>query len=858
MRQIYFLILLSFLSLTCSKSPEELQKDSDRFYNRALEYYERGYLNQSLELFEKVIKIENKLNNLHRKANCFIYLGLIYYQISDFNKSLNYYNQSLQILRSIKDKKNELLVMNNVAGIYANLGQYDEAIKIYSEIIGSSLIFADKESEAIASVNLGEVYQEIWDFDKSFEYFNKAFESYQILGELKGKIYTLNKIGELLISSKNFSAALKTFDMAFEILNKTGTKYLIQEIYNNIGVIYFYENQISRAKEIFEIALNSIQPSESNQQILISIKNNLGDCEFKNQSFSKALEYYTEALSLSESSFLKFLSPILQLKIAKCYEQLYFIYDDLKDKNQAKRFFQYAISRFEENSDLKNLQKALTIVASFYFRTGEFKKTLEFFSKLESLNTQIKLKPDDHLRYFVIKPEYDFGFIKALIEHGKSFEALKFIETIKFQQSIEFFLRFRDFKFLREGLSDKFQLLKRFILEKDTYEMLLIQEISLPSAQRIKEKIKIARKEINDASEKINDLFESLTNDFLFLKFIAQDKSTPKFVSDQNVIYVEILPTSEYLIFFFISNKGISSKSIKINNHNLSFNLKIFRANLNEFKQHELKEFSSQNFGEIADKLISEVNKIDTDVGEIIFLINGTEFDFITHLFYSKKYKQFIVERFNISYSYFINEKKNNTQIKSIGVLGGGKVNQAEYLKNIKSPKSENYSINTDKMTTQRKIKIGLSEEKNQKINNQITHDNINLDCIISLDELFINESSPELIFYDLKSNQNNSRFYLRQLLSFQPKLLILKSIQSEDIIRLIHMLSLFSFSNTSNVILPMIKQTQDFTSNFLYNYIKRVENKNLNTATREFFNMINNTTIENANRHFYWIKFKN
>ncbi len=858
MRKIYFVILLSFLSLTCSKSPKELQKDSDRFFNQALDYYERGYFNQAAQLFHKVIDIEKKLNNIQRKANSFIYLGLIYYQISDFNKSLNNYNQALENFKTINDKKSELIVMNNVAGIYANLGQYDEAIKIYSEIIGKSLIFADKESEAVASLNLGEVYQELWDFDKSFEYFNKAFESYEILGDIKGKIYTLNKIGELFIASKNFPAALKSFDMALEIINKTGTIYLIQEIYNNTGLVYFYEDQIFRAKEIFELALNSVQTAESNQQILISINNNLGDCEFKNQSFSKALEYYKEALNLSENSFLKFLSPILQLKIAKCYEQLYFIYDNQSDKNQAERFFQFAISRFEENYDLQNLQKALTIVSSFYFKTGEFKKSLELFSKLESFNLQIKLKPDDHIRYFAIKPEYDLAFIRTFCERQKSFEALKLIETIKLQQSLEYFLRFRDFKFLSKEVSDKFQLLKSLILKKDTYETILNQELSLPSAQRIKEKIKIARKEINDISKKINDLILSLSDDFSFLKLITKEKSFPKFVLDENTIYIEFFPAGEYLNFFIISNKEIKSKSIKINNHNLSFSLKIFRTNISEFNQNELKEFSSQNFGEIADELLSEVNKIGNNVTELIFLINGTEFDFVSHLFYSKRYNQFIAESFNISYSYFIREKKSDNQINSTGVLYGGELISADYLQNKKSSKAESLSSNKDKKTSQRDLKIDLSKDIRQKINNQNTQGNINLDCIISLDEFFINQSSPEFIYSGIKSNRNSSRFYLRQLLSFKPKLLILRSIQSDDIFKAPYILSLFSFSNTSNVILSMIKQTQDFTSNFLYNYIKRVENKNINLATKEFFDMIKNTTTKNTNQDFYWIKFKN
>ncbi|MCX8056322.1 MAG: tetratricopeptide repeat protein, partial [Ignavibacteria bacterium] len=242
------LIILTFITLiSCSKSPDELKKDSERFLNQALDYYERGYLSQSAELLEKVIEIEDKLGNLERKANCYIYLGLINYQISDFNKAKNNYQKALEIFRQRNDKKNELLVLNNIAGIYSILGKYNDAIKIYSDVLGKSLIFADKESEAIVSLNLGELYQELWDFEKSFDYFNRAYDAYEILGDVKGKLYTLKKISDLFILSKNYPNAIKTIDMAFELSKKNGVKYLTQEFYNNLGLIYFYENQVSKA-----------------------------------------------------------------------------------------------------------------------------------------------------------------------------------------------------------------------------------------------------------------------------------------------------------------------------------------------------------------------------------------------------------------------------------------------------------------------------------------------------------------------------------------------------------------------------------------------------------------------------------
>lgn len=851
MNKIYFLVFSTFLFLSCSKSPDELKQESERFFNQALDYYERGYLTQAADLFEKVISIENKIGNEQRKANCYIYLGLINYQVSDFIQAKNYYESALKIFNSLNDKRNQLLVLNNIAGIHSILGEYDDAIKIYLDIIGKSLIFADKESEAIASLNLGELYQELWDFEKSFEYFNKSYDAYEILGDVKGKIFTLNKIGELFIASKNFQNALKSFDMAFEIINKSGVKYLNQEIYNNIGLIYFYENQISKAREIFEIALNSLQSQETNQHILISLKNNLGDCEFHNQAYSKAIEYYKEALNLSEQSFLKFLSPVLQLKLAKSYEKLYFINNQESDKKSAERFYQFAVNRFEENNDWKNLQKALTSIASFYTRIGEQKKSIEYSERLGDIKFLIELKPDDHLKYFAIKPDYDFSFLTSVVNQNSE-DAFRFIQKLKFQNSLQYFLRFRNFEFLEKNLAEKFENLRKEQLALNTYQNIFTQEISLPSSQRIKEKVKIASKKSEEAEDKIKLILNSLYNSYPVLEFILYEKSITEIYKDNQLVFVELFPTEQNLICFLVSSKGLSVKMIKSDEENLNFNLQILRKNLDEFSFEDLKNFSSLNFGYIADELVNFILSVNPEVKEINFLINGTELDFLPHFFYSKKKKQFISEIFNTGYSLFISKNSGESNLKSIGFLRKGS------LTSFKDSKLEttNLSIsNQDKKKSElgRKIRIGFSEESKPNVKTSYDKHLKKFDFIISFDELIFNSISPELTYFE-----SQNRFYLSNFLKSHPKFFLMKLVKYNEHKSLILFFSQFYFAGVDWIIFPLTKKSQEITENFLYNYTKRVENKNLMNATKEFFESLKNDYKEKFISELHWLKFIN
>lgn len=856
MKKIYFLILILFLVISCSKSPEELKQDSDRFFNQAIDYYERGYLNQSADLLKKVIHIENKLGNNQRKGNCYIYLGLIDYQVSNYNSARNNYEKALSIFRSLKDKRTELVVMNNLAGIHSLLGEYEEAIKIYSEIIGKSLIFADKESEAIASLNLGDLYQELWDFEKSFEYFDRAYNAYEILGSVKDKIYTLNKIGELFIVSKNYSGALKTFDMAIEILNKSGEKYLIQEIYNNIGLIYFYEGQISKAKEFFELAFNLIPSSNSNQQILISLKNNLGDCEYQNQVFSKAIEHYKIALSYSESSYLKYLSPVIQLKIAKSYEQLYFVNSQENDRKLAERFFQFAINRFEEIHDWKNLQCALSSVANFYFRLDDLKSSAEYFKRLQELKILIDLKPDDNLKSFALKPEFDFSFIPALIDQNKIEEVFKLIESLKFQNAFEYFLRFQSFNFLEEILSKKVENLKKDFLLLNTYQKIFTQEISLPASQRIKEKIRIASKKIEETNKRTEEIIESLLEELVNYKFLFLNGGVTELVKDSSKIYVELIPVEQSLICFFLSSSGLSAKVLRLNMDNLKFNLQILSGNLENFTFDELKNFSVLNFSQIADEILSEIYSKHSGVKEIISLINQKETDFLLHLFYSKKYNQFISQNFDVSYSFFIPCKIPNKELKSMGLLKDGILMPSNELVSTKRFKNS-IQLNTEKkVKIKQGFRIGLQEKikiEDDK-NNPLGFNNLN--GVIVFDDLVINNSTPELTYFESKNKQ--TRFLLRRLMDFRVNFILIRSLRSIALKELAIFLSLFSFSEVALMIIPISESPQEITENFLYNYITRVENKDLKFASLEFFDKLKNETKIKSKTDLLWIKFIN
>ncbi len=842
MKKIYLLFPLLVILIACSKTPEKLKQDSDRFFNQATDYYSRGYLKQALDLFNKVIKIESKLGDEQRRANSYLYIGLIHYTLNDYDSALESYEHALNIFKSLKDIRSELLVLNNIAGIYSNLGNYKKAIDVYKEVIGKSLIFADKESEAIASLNIADVYSELNDFNTSFDYLNKSFDAYEVLGDTRGKIFVLNKIGELFIAAGNFPQAMKSFELAFELMNKNQQRYLIQEIYNNIGLIYFYENQITKAREIFELALNAIRSTESNQLILISIYNNLGDCDFKNSSYSKAIEEYKKALNICDNSYFKFLSPLFLLKIAKSHEKLYYMNSDEQFKKSAERFYKYAINRFEENGDDRNLKKALTSISSFYFRINEDKEALKFIKKLNDLNFPIQVKENDYDKLFALRPEFDYSFLSGLVKEKRYEEAYLIVVNQKIENALETFLKFYDFSFLDEELNEQFIKLKQEIFLKNTFQNIIIQELALPSAQRVREKIRAVEKKLIDTNRNVQKLLENLSIKFSIIKTILENQLFYKTKEFDNKLYIEIIPTEENLIVFFVSRGIIKAKLLSEDIESLIFSYQILEQNLDNFSTEQIISYSAQNFGSLTDEILSEIYKINPSISELIFLLNDSKLNLLSHYLYSNNHKKFLSEMYDIKYTYLFNNNLTGRRLSSIGILKNGEFfDEDTFLQ-----RNENMSVQKkvsaqNKSSYERKIRIGF-KEKTSTSAGLTKNNNSEFSLLIIFDHMVIKQVSPELTYFESGNGRGGTKHetYLKEILKLKPEMLLFLNLKSENFPKLIFLMKIFEFTKTS-CILPVTEIANEISENFLYNYMKRVQDKTLSEAFKIFHDSFKN-----------------
>ena len=807
------IIILSIISISCKESKEELKLKGDRLFLQASDYYERNYYNQAERYFKELVKIDTKLDNLERRANVFTYLGLIRYNRSDFFSAMNYYESALSDFKLLYSKEPHLnlrksinLVLNNIAGIHSILGNFTEAISIYKKIITESLLAVDKESEIIAYLNLGAAYREMWDFEKAYEYYQKAFHSYEIINDDKGKIYTLYKIGELFLESRDFYGALKTFDMILELNRKTNTNYLIAQTYNKIALMYFKQKEYSRAEELFLMAEKKLikqmdlQKDEdeyfsigSSIYDLIIVYNNLGDCAFRNQSYSKAISYYKKAFEITESSIHKFLVPIIQYKIAKSFESLYLLGGTEDYWKNAERYFNYSLNRLEMNEDNQTLSSVLTNYLSFRYRSGKTDIDNSILDALSKLSFQFKIKPTEWELDFAIGLEKDFSFAPLFIKNNKTEILYKILLQDKASKIFSYFLRLNDFSPLSVEINETILRLKENIYKQNSYQEILIKEKALPSRQRDREKLKIVKSNLKSLDKLIKQQIDTLTNlDKNFHDLFSLNINYNQISSEK--LFIEFLPTEDKLIIFFISNKGIEAKIILTDLLMQKYNLALIRNNFTLYDYSSLKQSIKTSFKEIIEILtnkIREFYKGDFTKGKIFFLISGNEYDFIPHLFYSDEIGGYLIEKLSIGYSVSVYPREIPTT-GSITIFC-----DETQTKNLKSLNNMN------------KISIINVPEKLIEGTKLLVWTN-----------LFLNSENPNQNYIKMH-DESSSLIYLNKILASKPISIVFKNIETSSSNDLFIFSGLLKLYRVKFSLLPIQKIDDEISKNFLYNCLK-------------------------------------
>lgn len=373
---------------------ESLSKDSNnkfRNYLKAFISYQKGNYSEAIKLLEN----EKDFYQLYLLSHSYRASG-------DYQKANTLLDSCLIIYP--KDKPDYVKVIISKGSIFLLSGKYDEAKKLYQSGYELALIKDNKKETIKALVNLAILNDYDGEVEEAQKKLQLAMELAMEIEDIELQALIFSETGVSFTYSGDIIAARKNYEKSLEIYKKLKNYERLANLSSNIGLLYIQTGNFSAAIKSFEEGLEFAK-----ENIVSKILNlrGLGDVYSNISDYSKALDYYNQAKTLSEkinnvnqktlsemsigTLFYNLNKPNKALTIFKqisneiegvndpyFLEDLYFkialAYSDLDSLLIAENFFRKALSISENLGDVYYENLIPTYLANNFIKAKEFNK----------------------------------------------------------------------------------------------------------------------------------------------------------------------------------------------------------------------------------------------------------------------------------------------------------------------------------------------------------------------------------------------------------------------------------------------------------------------------------------------------
>jgi CHAT domain-containing protein len=276
--------------------------------------YYYGKMTDAIVFFEQANTFAQKTQDIYILSQALYYVGFSYLRDGKPYKAVDIMNQALDECKKYDYQKGIALSYFGIAFVNYYISEKQKALDFF------------KKSDSLIPAN--------------FEWMEKA----RIVNMI-GLIYM--QFGELDVAESNFQKAVAYYEKANYLLGKITTSTLLAET-------YLLKSDLDKAKQTYEF-LAALSAKIDDKFRLASIKEGLGNVEYRKNKFDAAIKSYLEALNIYKNIGVKL--PGIENLLGNAYKQN-------RDYQTARNYYNSALRTTRQTKDFLQLSNTLFNLAS--------------------------------------------------------------------------------------------------------------------------------------------------------------------------------------------------------------------------------------------------------------------------------------------------------------------------------------------------------------------------------------------------------------------------------------------------------------------------------------------------------------
>ena len=355
--------------------------------NNLSDSYISIHIPTAINFAQQALIQSKKYNYIDGLAYGYLNLGNIYKYTGDYTQCQGYFEKSLMQYNKIKNYNKICNLYVFLSEIQINKSNYSKA---YLSLI-KSLQIAEKEnnlySQSVTFVHIGYFYISLKNYDLAKLYFNKA-----LYNSIKGKfirviIASYGGLSHIAYNQNNYKCAIGYLFEASKFINNSKNEAVKSELYGYFGDLFLKNCDYTKALESYNktLIINKSICDKFNESNIIT---KLAHVYQLQKKYKLALQYNQKALKIRKSSGYKLL-------VGSSYTNVGTSYFYMNDYNNAYKFYQQGLLISKEFIRTDYILYNYTKIYEFFLAKQNFKKALDYYILLSSVNNQIIREEND-------------------------------------------------------------------------------------------------------------------------------------------------------------------------------------------------------------------------------------------------------------------------------------------------------------------------------------------------------------------------------------------------------------------------------------------------------------------------------